>query len=235
MKVKAALSERYYITQNSGDGVGIRHFRGSYKSVSRNKVAIVTTCMILENCKIEIVTMTFSRSTQGRHHTTRSADDRCLSLHIRRDRTATPAELRFPLNASSGKLLSRLHEYVFMRDEQPFASHLLYAIGGSDCSGYVNMCTELVNNGGQLTLWMSPGFASKAIVGIFFFGEYLELVFIHDTSVQHMHTDQSVSVFGAISLWVDAVTFVSFLVEMLMLTPKEMKSWILMCVFMPGQ
>ncbi|GFX11901.1 transposable element Tc1 transposase [Trichonephila clavipes] len=42
---------------------------------------------------------------------------------------------------------------------------------------------------------MNPGSALKAIVGVFSFGENLELVFIHDTSVKEMHTDQAVSVF----------------------------------------
>ncbi|GFV47873.1 uncharacterized protein TNCV_3414901 [Trichonephila clavipes] len=53
---------------------------------------------------------------------------------------------------------------------------------------------------GLFSLRISPGLASKAIVGVFSFGENLELVFIHDTSVKEMHTAQAVSVFGVVSL-----------------------------------
>ncbi|GFY08311.1 hypothetical protein TNCV_1357171 [Trichonephila clavipes] len=41
-----------------------------------------------------------------------------------------------------------------------------------------------------------PGEASKAILGVFSFGESLELVFIHDTFMKEMHTDHTVSAFG---------------------------------------
>ncbi|GFS59881.1 hypothetical protein TNCV_3956921 [Trichonephila clavipes] len=41
---------------------------------------------------------------------------------------------------------------------------------------------------------MSPGLVFKAVVGVFSFGEKLEFVFTHDSSVKEMHTDQAVSV-----------------------------------------
>ncbi|GFX19548.1 transposable element Tcb1 transposase [Trichonephila clavipes] len=49
-----------------------------------------------------------------------------------------------------------------------------------------------VINGKLFSLRMGPGLASKAIVGIFLFGENLELIFIHDTSMKEMHTDQAI-------------------------------------------
>ncbi|GFX22802.1 HTH_Tnp_Tc3_2 domain-containing protein [Trichonephila clavipes] len=49
-----------------------------------------------------------SRSfNQGRPRATTNADDQYLSLCARKNRTTTPAELRFPLVASSVKLASR--------------------------------------------------------------------------------------------------------------------------------
>ncbi|GFU75545.1 MFS domain-containing protein [Trichonephila clavipes] len=63
------------------------------------------------------------------------------------------------------------------------------------------MSTGRVTNGGQFSLWISPDLASKTTVCVFSFGKNLELVIIHDPSVKEMHTDQTVSVFGVVSLW----------------------------------
>ncbi|GFV78184.1 uncharacterized protein TNCV_1036521 [Trichonephila clavipes] len=68
------------------------------------------------------------------------------------------------------------------------------------------MSTERVINEGLFSLRMSPGLASKAMIGVFLFEEGLELIFIHDTSVKEMHMDQAVSVLGVVSLWVDPQT-----------------------------
>ncbi|GFX95517.1 hypothetical protein TNCV_4825321 [Trichonephila clavipes] len=80
---------------------------------------------------------------------------------------------------------------------------------------------------------MKPDLTS--IVGVFSFGENRKFVFIHDATVKEMHTDQAVSVFGMVSLWVESQTSMSFLVEMLMITPIEMTSWMLMYALMPEQ
>ncbi|GFX62872.1 HTH_Tnp_Tc3_2 domain-containing protein [Trichonephila clavipes] len=49
----------------------------------------------------------YRRFSQGRSRASISADDRCLSLCARRNRTAIPAELKFSFIASSRKLVSR--------------------------------------------------------------------------------------------------------------------------------
>ncbi|GFW89354.1 uncharacterized protein TNCV_3966441 [Trichonephila clavipes] len=43
---------------------------------------------------------------------------------------------------------------------------------------------------------MSPGLASKALVGVFSFEENLEFFFNHITSVKEMHTVKALPVFG---------------------------------------
>ncbi|GFX46617.1 hypothetical protein TNCV_4550561 [Trichonephila clavipes] len=120
---------------------------------------------------------------------------------------------------------------LFIRGHQPFGSHSRHAICTNVCSGYVNMFTECVINGALFSLWMNSGLASKVIVSIFSFEENLELVFMCDTFVKEIHTNQAVSVFGVVSIWVDAQTSMSFPLEMLI----EMTSWMLMCDLMPRQ
>ncbi|GFW18123.1 HTH_Tnp_Tc3_2 domain-containing protein [Trichonephila clavipes] len=163
-----------------------------------------------------LTTDSASRSlSQGRPCATTSADDRYSSLCIPRNKTATPAELIFSLAASSG-------------------SHLRHAISGSICE-HVNMSTGRVIKRGLFYLRRSPALVSKAMVGLFSFKEKLKLVFIHDTSMKEMHTDQVVSVFRMVSVWVDLQTSMSFFMEMLMLTPIEITSWMLMFTLEPGQ
>ncbi|GFU68985.1 hypothetical protein TNCV_3398721 [Trichonephila clavipes] len=77
---------------------------------------------------------------------------------------------------------------VFMRGDQPFGSRARHGISGNVCSGYVNMSTGRMINGGVFSLWRSPGVASKAIIGAFSFRVNLRLAFLHDTSVKEMHT-----------------------------------------------
>ncbi|GFW72698.1 hypothetical protein TNCV_3799251 [Trichonephila clavipes] len=122
---------------------------------------------------------------------------------------------------------------VFMRGEQPFTFRKSHTKGGNVCNGHVNMFNGRVINRGLFSVQMSSSLTSKGIVGIFSLGKVLKLAFMHDTYEKEMHTDQTVSVFGMVSLWVDAQTFFS-LVEMLMLTPIEMTSWMLKRVLMLG-
>ncbi|GFY07667.1 hypothetical protein TNCV_4095371 [Trichonephila clavipes] len=110
-----------------------------------------------------------------------------LSLCSRRNITATPAKFRSSLGQPCVEGFTNV---VFKRD-------------------HVNMSTGRVINEELFSLRMSPGLASKAIVGVFSFADNLELVFLHDTCVKEMHMDKAVSVFGVISLWVDTHHHVS--------------------------
>ncbi|GFY07844.1 hypothetical protein TNCV_4287801 [Trichonephila clavipes] len=88
-----------------------------------------------------------------------------------------------------------------MRGDQPFGSRSHHAIGGKFFNGHINISTGHVINEGILSLRMCSCFTSKAIVGVLSFGVNLELVFIHGSSVKKMPTDQAVSVFGVVYLW----------------------------------
>ncbi|GFX40341.1 hypothetical protein TNCV_4319741 [Trichonephila clavipes] len=114
-----------------------------------------------------------------------------------------------------------------MQGNRSFASCSYHARGRNVCSGHINLSTGRVINGRLFSLWMSPGLSSKVILGIFSFGENLELIFIHDTFVKKMHMDQTVSVFEVVSLWVDAQISMSISMEII----RQMTSWILMCLF----
>ncbi|GFU42509.1 hypothetical protein TNCV_4556311 [Trichonephila clavipes] len=171
------------------------------------------------------------RSNQGRTPATTSVDDRHLLQCAGRKRTATQAELGSFLAANSGRLLKGqpcvegFTNMVFMRDDQPFASGSRQAIDGNVCSWHVNLSTgRRVLNGGLFSSRMSPSLALKAIVGLFSFGDNLELVSMQDTSMKEVHTDHAVSVYGVVSLGGDAHTSMSFPVEMLIFTPFEMTS-----------
>ncbi|GFV31232.1 hypothetical protein TNCV_4388061 [Trichonephila clavipes] len=83
---------------------------------------------------------------------------------------------------------------VFIRDDQPFASHSRHVIGRNVCSVHVNMSTGRVINGGLFSLRMRSSLTLK-LIGVFSFGEILELVLIYGTSLKKMHTDQAAYVF----------------------------------------
>ncbi|GFV34343.1 hypothetical protein TNCV_4023581 [Trichonephila clavipes] len=112
----------------------------------------------------------------------------------------------------------------FMRNDQPFASHSYHAIGGNVCSGYFKMSTGRGIDGGLFSLRMSPGLASKVVVGVFSFEENMEHVFILNTTEKEIHTHPVVSVFGVVSLWMDVQTSTSSPVGMLMFLPIKMRS-----------
>ncbi|GFS99173.1 hypothetical protein TNCV_1600181 [Trichonephila clavipes] len=112
---------------------------------------------------------------------------------------------------------------VFILGDQPFASHSCHAIAGNVCNRHVNKSTG-ARYQWRAVLFSDESSDSKRIS----FGESLELLFILDTSVKEMRTDQSVSVFGWY-LSVDAQTSMSIPVKILMLTSSEMLSWMLMC------
>ncbi|GFT13796.1 hypothetical protein TNCV_3832371 [Trichonephila clavipes] len=108
---------------------------------------------------------------------TASADDRYLSLCAQRNRTTTPAELRSSLAASSGRLVIKVnHASKVSRTWSLFELFVFFShhtIGGNVSNGHVNMSTGYVINGGLFSLRMSPGLASKAVVGVVSFGENL--------------------------------------------------------------
>ncbi|GFT30750.1 hypothetical protein TNCV_759381 [Trichonephila clavipes] len=72
------------------------------------------------------------------------------------------------------------------------------AKGGDVDAPNANKSTERVINGGLFSLRMSPGLASKAILGVFSFGVNLEFIFIHDTLEKEK--SRSACVWGGISL-----------------------------------
>ncbi|GFW14566.1 hypothetical protein TNCV_2358901 [Trichonephila clavipes] len=137
-----------------------------------------------------------------------------------------------------------------MRGGLPFALYSRHAIDGNGCSGYDNMSTGRVINGGLLYLWMCPGgsptsFPEHTSMPYSGFRPYptqlqaechnhhtrwdgIEFFSMHDTPEKEMHIAQAVSVFGVVTLWVDSQTSMSFLLEKCIVTPIEMAFWLLM-------
>ncbi|GFX45161.1 hypothetical protein TNCV_3432091 [Trichonephila clavipes] len=119
-----------------------------------------------------------------------------------------------------------------MQGDKSVESHSRHDIGENVYSTHVNKSTGRLISGELFPLRISPGLASNAIVGVFSFRENLGIFFISDTSMEEMHTYQAVSVFGMVSLWVNAHITVSFSVEILMLI--EITPWMLTCFLIPG-
>ncbi|GFX73155.1 transposable element Tcb1 transposase [Trichonephila clavipes] len=166
-------------------------------------------------------------SYQGRSNLLR------IESTLNSNRTATPAELvslfQAPKDWYQGKpRVEGFATIILMRGDQPFAFCSCHAIDGNVCIGHVNMSTDHVISGGLFFLWVGPGLAPKAIVGIFSFGENLELICLKYTFVKEMHTDQAVPMFKVVYLW-------TYLQTSNVNTLIEKKSWTLMCAFLLGQ
>ncbi|GFU07161.1 DDE_3 domain-containing protein [Trichonephila clavipes] len=85
----------------------------------------------------------------------------------------------------------------------PVSDNLINSMGNRcrQCIQPVIISTGRVIDGELFSLRMSPGLASKSIVGIFSFGVNLKLFCNHGTSVKEMHMDPGlVSVWDSISL-----------------------------------
>ncbi|GFU12690.1 hypothetical protein TNCV_2585441 [Trichonephila clavipes] len=112
-----------------------------------------------------------------------------------------------------------------MRGDEPFAYLSLHVIGGNVCSAYVNMFIGFLINGELFSVWMNPCLTSKTKISVFLFRKNLEHVFIYNTFVKEMHTDQAVNLFSVVSIWVFVQTSMSFLhvsMEVLVLALIEM-------------
>ncbi|GBM21215.1 hypothetical protein AVEN_20783-1, partial [Araneus ventricosus] len=98
--------------------------------------------------------------SQGWLTTATSADDRHVSLCARRNRTATPTQLRSSLDATTGRLAStstvggRLHEGGLYARRPAICMPLMSRHGKERLGGHINMSTGRLISGGLFSLRM---------------------------------------------------------------------------------